>query len=404
MAKSKTKSGVKRVGVEDGKIKYAVRLLARDPVTKRVIVDTWRNVLVDDVAEAQSERKRLTEEARQMKLGKTMGGGPLRFSEAAVERWPKTITRYATKMVWSSYMRRAAKDFGQRWLHKITEDDWQRWLNRQVGARTTVMGIRMALINMYEWAIDNGHAPSPNPVEDTKVKRKRHTSDVAAKLAELETPKKKGLTVEELRRYGEAHRELFPHTYPLVLAMLMLGSRYSEASALKRTDLDWQTGDIVIRRAQVDGRIGPPKADKARANAIVDEALAVLRGHVAASPESAWLFEVPAVWHGRRRRNVGPRKEDERAPVWSYDTIRRHIKVAMAAAGVRTDNASHFARHTMIGLTKNRMPDDALRAFVGHASEKVHEKYGEKPITQIAKTMNLAMFRKQPAPQKKRRG
>jgi hypothetical protein len=26
------------------------------------------------------------------------------------------------------------------------------------------------------------------------------------------------------------------------------------------------------------------------------------------------------------------------------------------------------------------MPDDALRAFVGHASEKVHETYGDKPI------------------------
>lgn len=381
-----SKDGVRRLGVEDGKIKYLVRLLGRDPVTKKKIVDTERIIYANDMADAHRQRKELTDAAIALKIGRSVGGGQLRF-RAAVDKWIETVTRHSTQQVWKSYGRRVAKDFGERWLHKISEDEWQRWLNRQHGAKPTIDGIRMMLINLYEWAIDEGHASRPNPVAATKIKRKRHTSDVAAKLAELETPKKRALREEEIRPYLEAHRELFPHTFPLVYTMLSLGTRYSEASVLKRADIDWRTGALIIRRAHVSGRRGPPKADKARPGAIGETCLEILRGHVAECGESEWLFPRPAVWHGRAGR----------IPVWSYSTLYNHIKAAMRAAGVRTDNATHFARHTLKGLVDGVVPDAVLRKIIGHSDEAVHAKYGDAKVLEFAKTVERKL-----RPKKKR--
>lgn len=379
---AKSKGGVRRLGAEDGKIRYEVRLLGRDPVTKRLIVDTLRKVYADDIADAHRQRKQLTAEAVALKLGQSIGGGRLRFAEA-VERWLETVTRYATNQVWKSYGKRASKDFGERWLDKITGDELQRWLNRQDGARSTVAGIRMMLVNLYEWAIDNGHAARPNPAEGTKLKRKRHTSDHAAKLAELETPKKRSLLADELSAYLAAHREKHPETYPIVYTMLCLGTRYSEVSALKRSDVDWRTGEVIIRRAQVRGHQGPPKADKPRRAALAASCLELLRGHVAACGESVWLFPRPAVMGGPKPR----------LNVWGYSAVWRHVKASMAAAGVRTDNATHLFRHTLKSLMEGEVPDAVLRKVIGHSSEAVHAIYGDAKVLEFARSVERELSR-----------
>lgn len=378
-----SKGGVRRIGARDGKLLYEVRLLGLDPLTRRKIVDTRRIVHADDAADAHRQRKELTEQAIALKLGKGMGGGPLRFREA-VDLWVETITRHATKQAWRSYCKRAAKDFGDRWLHKLSTDEWERWLRRQTGARSTVMGIRMALVNLYEWAIDNGHSARPNPVEATKLKRKRHASDVAAKLAELETPKKKSLTAEELGAYLNAHREKYPATYPLVYTMLSLGTRYSEVSVLKRADVDWRTGELTVRRSHVRGRLGPPKADKARLAALAPSCLELLRGHVATCGESEWLFPRPDVIAGPKPR----------LPVWAYDAVSRHIKASMEAASVRTDNVAHFARHTLKALMEGEVPDAVLRKVIGHSSEAVHSRYGDAKVLAFAQAVEREVLGK----------
>jgi integrase len=378
-AKKKSRDGLTLLKSDTHQKKYLARLVGYDPVTKRKIVDTERVLYADDKADGLKQHAAMLEAAIAAKLGGKGGGGKLRF-EDAVKLWVPTITRHSTQTAWHSYGRRAAKDFGDRWLHKITRDEWERWMARQTGADSTIGGIKSMLLNLYDWAIENGHAPKPNPIENWPRKKKRYNSDVAAKQAELETPKKRAMTADELSRYLAKHEELFPHTYPLVLAMLGMGARYAEASALRFTDIDWTTGALVIRRGQVKGRRGPPKNDKPREAALPASALETIRAHVAKTGNREWLFKTPDVL-------CGPRRKSDRVPVWSYDTVRRHLKAAMLAAGARTDNATHSLRHTLKSIMDGEVAESTLRKVMGHSSPAIHAVYGDPKVVQLAEVV-----------------
>lgn len=365
--------------------KYLARLVGYDPVTKRKIVDTERVIFANDKADALGQHAKLLASAIKAKLGGKDGGGKLRF-EDAVKLWVPTITRHSTYTAWSSYGRRAAKDFGDRWLHKITRDEWERWMARQTGADSTLGGIKSMLLNLYDWAIDNGHAPKPNPIKNWDEKKKRYNQDDTAMQAELETPKKRAMTADELSRYLVKHEELFPQTYPLVLTMLGMGARYAEASALRFTDVDWATGALVIRRSQVKGRRGPPKGDKPREAALPASAIETLRAHVAKTGNREWLFKTPDVLCGPRRKGVD-RKGRPLVPVWSYDTVRRHLKAAMLAAGARTDNAVHSLRHTLKSIMEGEVAESTLRKVLGHSSAEIHAVYGDPKVVQLAEVV-----------------
>lgn len=385
MATKKSRDGLTLLKSDTHQKKYMARLVGYDPVSKKKIVDTERVIYADDKADALKQLASMLQAAVTAKLGGKGGGGKLHFSEAA-DLWVETITRFSTQTVWRSYGKRAAKDFGDRWLHKITREEWERWIARQVGAPSTVDGIKSMLLNLYDWAIENGHAPKPNPIEGWTVKRKRHNSNVAAKLAELETPKKRAMTADELTRYLAEHEKLFPRTYPLVFTMLGMAARYAEASALRFSDVDWTTGALVIRRGQVVGRRGPPKNDKAREAALPASALETLRAHVAKTGNRDWLFQTPAVLCGPRRKGVD-RNGDPLVPVWSYDTVRRHLKASMLAANVRTDNAVHSLRHTLKSIMEGEVADSVLRKVMGHATPETHARYGSSKVLEFSEAV-----------------
>lgn len=377
-----SRDGLRREGVEDGKLRYFARILGFDPATGKKIIDTERKILAQDKADALKQRQAITAELVGKKIGTLQRGPRLRFSEA-MDKYLATLTRHSTRQTYGSYGEKLKTIFGDRWLDKVPADEIQRYLNRLELAPPTVAGIKMVLLNLFNWALDEGHVVGPNPAAGIRLRRKA----ASVELCETEQPKKKGLSRDELPRYFDAHRELFPHTYPIVLSMTVLGTRYSEVSVLKRSDLDWTTGEVTIRRAHKAGRLGPPKGNKPRLAAFPLSAMGLLRAHItavdesglflAALAESPWLFPRPDVWAGPRGR----------LPIWSYTTLHNHIKLAMLRAGVRTDNATHFARHTLNGLMRGQVTDAVLRSVVGHSSEAMNLRYGDAEVMQFAEVV-----------------
>lgn len=386
-SKPTSQDGLERDGVEKGKLRFWGRILGYDPQTGKKVVDTRRKILADDKADALKQREKLIDELLTKKLKRPIRRERLRFSHA-MDEYLATITRHSTKTTWGSYGRKLNGVFGDRWLDKVPTADIHRYLNQLELAQPTVDGIRGVLVNMFSWAMEQGHIAGPNPAAGIRLRRKQVTLD----QIETETPKKKQLTQLELPKYLEVHQLDFADTYLIVLCMIAIGGRYSEVSVLKRSDIEWETGVATIRRAHAKGRLGPPKGNKSRLVAFPSTVVELLREHVRLIDESGrysesvahgnWLFPKPNVWHGPKGL----------LPIWSYTTLYNHIKASMSTAGIHTDNAAHMARHTLNGLMRGQVTDAVLRKVVGHSSEAMNLRYGDAQVVEFAEVVDRRML------------
>lgn len=385
--RKESRDGIVRVGVERGQIKFRLRLVARHPETGEKIVDTVRLVLADSKPDALKLRQAMVAELLAEKLGELRVGKKLTFAEAA-DQWHATITRHATASSWGSYSRKLKAVFGDRQLDKIRTEDMQRYLASLAYSRSTLKGIKAVLVSVFDWAVGAGYIRKPGPAVDLRLPRKQR--DHAATLAELErtAPVKRGLTHDELARFLPALLAIDSDLYPLVLVQLALGARFSEVSALKRSDVDMTTGELVIRRAQVAGRIGPPKKDRSRPGALPATALAVLREHLARMDELRWPGHEEWLFPAR------PTRARRFAPLWVISTARLSIKAAMAEAGATTVNATHFARHTLNGLIRGHVADSVLRQVVGHSDEQMSAAYGDAQVLDFAAEVDRVVLKR----------
>jgi integrase len=382
-----SRDGIERDGTADGKLRFRVRLVARHPDTGRKMVDTVRIVLAESKADAMKQRETLLADLVAQALGEARTGRKVTFAEAA-DLWHATLTRHATASSWGSYAKKLKATFGDRDLGKIRTEDLQRYLSRLEYARSTVKGIKAVLVSIYDWAIDQGHISKPGAAAGLRMPRR--VKDHVALLAELErtAPPKRGLDHAELARFMPALQKREPELFCLVLVQVAIGARFSEVSALKRSDIDLATGELVIRRAQVHGRIGPPKKDKSRPGALPRTALEHVRAHIARMDELKW----PG--HDEWLFPAKPIRARKYAPVWVISTAANVIKATMADIGVETVNATHFARHTLNGLIRGHVADSVLRAVVGHADEAQSVAYGDARVLDFAAEVERVVLRR----------
>jgi integrase len=375
--KKESRDGIVRIGAERGQLKFRLRLVARHPDTGEKVVDTIRVILADSKPAAMAMRQTLIDELLAEKLGELRVGRKLTFAEAT-DLWHATITRHATASSWGSYARKLKAVFGDRQLEKIRTEDMQRYLASLGYARSTLKGIKAVLVGIFDWSVDAGYVRKPGPARDLRLPKKQR--DHEAVLAELErtAPVKRGLTHDELARFLPALKRIDGDLYPLVLVQLAIGARFSEASALKRSDVNMETGALVIRRGQVYGRIGPPKKDKSRPGALPATALEELRTHLSRMDKLKWPGHEEWLFPAR------PTRRRKFAPLWSMSTARIAIKAAMDEVGATTVNATHFARHTLNGLIRGHVTDSVLRTVVGHADEQMSASYGDARVLDFA--------------------
>lgn len=384
--------GLRRVGSKDGLIKWEARIVARHPDTGQKLLDTTRTLWAKDKAEALTKKDKLRTELVDERLGRVQKARIL-FCDAA-DAWLETVTRYGSQKTYRTHVKHLKLRFGPSWLDAIDVDDMQRHLAAMSKrfAQSVVGGHRTVLVNVWEWACDEGYLRRPNLAAQTRLraaKKSKPTGDAP-------DPEKRDMTPEELGRFMPALEARDPQMAKLVLAMLVLGARFAEASALKRSDVDWKTGGVVIRRGQVDGRIGPPKNGKARAAAFPPAALEVLRGHVAEMDRLRWPGHEE--WLFPCRPNVRRRR---RGPFWNIETVGKAMRETMRAEGIHTVNATHVCRHTLIGLMRGEAASAVMRSVVGHANEKTHAKYGAAKVIAFAAKVERVVMRPAKAARKK---
>jgi integrase len=375
--------GLERVGSKGGLIRYKARIVARHPDTGLKFVDTTRTIWAKGKAEALTKKDALRQEIIDRKLGLTQKARIL-FCDAA-DDWLETITRYGSRKSYGTHVGHLKRRFGPTWLDEIDVDDMQRHLAAMSKkfAPSVVGGHRSVLVNIFEWGADEGYLKRPNLAAQTRLRAaKKKAND-----GDAPDPDKRDMTPEELGRFMPALDKRDAIMAKLVLAMLVLGARFAEASALKRSDVDWKTGRLVIRRGQVDCRIGPPKGNKARAAAFPAAALEIMRGHVAEMDRLKWPGH--DVWLFPCRPNVRRRRP---LPLWNIETVGKAMRETMRAQGIHTVNATHACRHTLIGLMRGEAADAVMRSVVGHASEATNQLYGSAKLFSFAEQVERVVM------------
>jgi integrase len=355
----KSSDGLTKIGPG----KWRARITARDPVTGKKTLDTDRVIHADTKMEAMAKRKALRDEL--------VGTGDEWTVSEALDAWLPTM-RAGTLHTRRTHARRIRAAFGGYRLSLVPPADVQRWLAGLKGCDDTANYHRSSLQALYAFARAQGRLKGVNPIAATQRRRTPRTS--AEMLAELEAPPvRKALLGDELPRFFSGLLEHAPELYPVARAQLLLGCRWSEVTALKWSDIDWDTGVVTIRRCQSrKGELGPPKGKKQRTAALGPDGLAFLRGHRAEMERFAWPGS--DTWAFPRPPMGKPRPCD----LWGYETTRRRIHDVLDALCIELDSVTHMFRHTHVTVARALESDAVLRESVGHEAPAMTEHYTDE--------------------------
>ena len=146
------------------------------------------------------------------------------------------------------------------------------------------------------------------------------------------------------------------------------GMRWCELAGLKWKDIDLETSELRIRRANVKGILGPPKTRMSRRLVGLPEEVT--------ERLKARLARMKAANHPTLARGkdwVFPKEDGE---LHRGYPMRKALERACKAVGIEFRFTTHGLRRTFNNLAR-RLVDNmlVLRATVGHASESMTEHY-----------------------------
>jgi integrase len=148
--------------------------------------------------------------------------------------------------------------FGQKDIGTITREEVKQLaydLLAQQRSRGTVKGVLAPLREMFNHAIEDGHA-TINPALRI-LKRSRTEEGEPQRKASF-------LTKEELGLLLRTCQEYFPDYYPFVSLLARTGLRLGEAIALQWDDIDFHGRFIEVKHTWGYGRLTVPKSGKGR--------------------------------------------------------------------------------------------------------------------------------------------
>jgi integrase len=150
-----------------------------------------------------------------------------------------------------------------------------------------------------------------------------------------------------------------------VFTQFATASRFSEVSALRWEDVDWQRGVIRIRRGNWRTIVTTAKVDRRRRNpALTDELRAMLvewRRLLASRPrqaDSGWLF---------------PSRSGK--PHHNSSCMRKAFVDCLEEIGVERRFSSHGLRRTANDLIRRVASGEVARAITGHVTQAMTDHY-----------------------------
>jgi len=354
--------GLKYLGVrKDGKKWWSARLYWIDPRSGKTR---------EKEATFQADSKALAMQVREVRLAEAKaevaGLERKRFRDASAA-YLETVKVHATKLGALSHVRTLDKHFGEWWLDQVTTRAMQDYLDGLTIA--SVNNLRNALVGVFRAAMRQ-HMIDHNPAKAVERRRERPLLDADGELVDGPV---RSFTPEQVAVFFDYLEEHEVELYPLVHLQYMLGCRFGEVTALRRTHIDLESGAVRIRRGQTRGQPGQTKGKRARVAGLPLETRALLRAHLDRMAHERWpgwddlVFPRPVT--GRRRPHN----------YWAYQTIAKKLHKAFTALQLEVKGTTHVARHTMITLageiTQTETSAALLREMVGHRSQKQHAVY-----------------------------
>ena len=348
-----------------GKRWWRARLFWTDPLTSEAR-ETKRKVQAPSRAVALQKRDALIEQMR------TRGtrSERRRFRDVAAE-WVAAAECYSTGQTRSSQAKKLNEHFGDWWIDAITARHVSDYLDGLT--MSSANNIRNAAIGVFRVAVQK-HYIDVNVAKLTERVRPK----VAADTEDSDEPVR-ALTPEQLAAYLDDMEKHAPELYPMIHTQFVLGCRFSEVTALRRDNVDLDSGLVQLRRGQVRGNLGrTTKGKRSRRAALPLEARVVLKAHLARMAQ-----EQPRGWD----ELCFPRPETGRPRpnnYWPSTTVWEAVHDSFERVGIAVKGKTHVARHTMITIAEGITPSEALlRAVVGHRSKKVHEGYMHPPDARV---------------------
>jgi integrase len=174
------------------------------------------------------------------------------------------------------------------------------------------------------------------------------------------------LTASEMARFMAELKQRWPEWFAMVFTQFATASRFSEVSALRWEDVDWERGFIRIRRGNWRTIISTAKVDRRRRTpALTDELRAVLVAWQAelfqARPRQAasgWLFPSRL---GRPHHNSS--------------CMRKAFLDCLQEIGVHRRFSSHGLRRTANDLIRRVASGEVARAITGHVTVAMTDHY-----------------------------
>jgi len=253
---------------------------------------------------------------------------------------------HSTRAVYESYIRTwVVPHWGVRsvWdVKTVAVEEWLRGLPLANGSKAKVRNVMHALFNhamRHEWA-------EKNPITLVRQSAKRlRTPDV--------------LDVDEIQALLSELEDPF---WTMVFLAATTGLRVSELLGLKWSDIHFDTLEIHLSRAIVDGVVGEMKTEASRKPLALDSGLAQVLvdwcGRTPYNRDEDWIFASP--------EKLG------RQPYWPDSALRRAVRPAAVRAGIVKHIGWHTFRHSFATLLKANGEDvKVVQESLRHANSRI---------------------------------
>ncbi len=378
-------------GIYKTKTGYRVRVRAVDPRTGTLKEENreFEGITLEEALVRQAEAR------ERIRSGAVRDEKPrAKYADYATSLFGRKI---ATKELKSAKTRERWADtqdlhliphFGPWYVDAIRKADVEEWkaiqgrkIERGDYSPNTVNGWLSILLTTLRTA-----------VEDLELER-----DPTRKVAPFDTTEwatyteeePNALTADEVPRFMEKARELFPQHFAMLALGLSTGRRPSELRPLRRrgpeADVLWEEGVLLVRRSETMGQV--------RETTKTGRRLRI--------PLPAELVEILR-WHGDHLA-VGPMRDSdflfpsETGGFRAGSCLDKPIRAIAAACGIRKHLTARFMRRTFQDLGRQaQVHDFVVRAISGHATVAMQERYssvaGEEVRAGLAKVISLAGF------------
>ena len=253
---------------------------------------------------------------------------------------------HTTRAVYGSYIRTwVVPHWGVRSVSDVKTvavEEWLKGLPLANGSKAKVRNVMHALFNhamRHEWA-------EKNPITLVRQSAKRlRTPDV--------------LDVDEIKALLSELEDPF---WTMVFLAATTGLRVSELLGLKWKDISFDTLEIHLSRAIVDGVVGDMKTEASRKPLALDSALAEVlvdwRGRTPYNRDEDWVFASP--------EKLGQQ------PYWPDSALRKAVRPAAVRAGIVKHIGWHTFRHSFATLLKANGEDvKVVQESLRHANSRI---------------------------------